>query len=134
MAVAPFGAEYTTAQQLSVACVYIDTESGESIPIFVLIVPFIAAPLQNSVLASVITFQYLQGLKLAHPVTNEDNFQISVLIGADFYWTFVEDNIVRGDGPTAQQSKLGYLLSGPTQPVTPVYHYLLSCCSHETVC
>ena len=119
IAVAPFGAEYTTAQQLSVACVYVETESGESIPISVLIVPFIAAPLQNSVRASVNTFQYLQGLKLAHPITNEDNFQISVLIGADFYWTFIEDNIVRGDGPTAQQSKLGYLLSGPTQPVTP---------------
>ena len=68
---------------------------------------------------SVNTFQYLQGLKLAHPITNEDNFQTSVLIGADFYWTFVEDNIIRGDGSTAQKSKLGYLLSGPTQPVTP---------------
>ena len=85
MVVAPFGAEYTTVQQLLVACVYIDTESGESIPIFVLIVPFITAPLQTSVFASVNTFQYLQGLKLTHPVTNEDNFQISVLIGADYY-------------------------------------------------
>ena len=42
-----------------------------------------------------------------------------VLIGADFYWTFVEDKIVRGDGPTAQQSKLGYLLSGPIHQVIP---------------
>ena len=56
---------------------------------------------------------------MAHPVTSEDNFQISVLIGADFYWTFVEDKIVRGDGPTAQQSKLGYLLSGPIYQVPP---------------
>ena len=36
-----------------------------------------------------------------------------MLIGADFYWTFVGDHTVRGEGPTAQQSKLGYLLSGP---------------------
>ena len=56
---------------------------------------------------------------MAHPITNEDNFQISVLIGEEFYWTFVEDNVGRGDGLTAQQSKLAYLLSGPTQPVTP---------------
>ena len=75
IAVAPFGAEYTKAQQLSVACVYVETECGESIPISVLIVPFIATPLQNSVRASVNTFQYLQGLKLAHPITIEDNFQ-----------------------------------------------------------
>ena len=119
IAVAPFGAEYTSAQCLSVACVFVETESGESIPITILIVPFIAAPLQSSVRASVSTFQHLQGLKLAHPITNEDNFQVSMLIGTDFYWRFIEDNIVRGDGPTAQQSKLGYLLSGPIHQATP---------------
>ena len=37
IAVAPFGAEYMTAQHLSVACVYMETESGESIPISVFI-------------------------------------------------------------------------------------------------
>ena len=31
----------------------------------------------------------------------------------DHYWSFVQDHIIRGDGPTAQQSRLGYLLSGP---------------------
>jgi len=55
----------------------------------------------------------LQGLKLAQPVTAEGNFAISLLIGTDYYWKFVQDHIVRGDSPTAQQSKLGYLLSGP---------------------
>ena len=33
-----------------------------------------------------------------------------MLIGVDYYWKIVE---VRGDGPTAVQSKLSYLLSGP---------------------
>ena len=36
-----------------------------------------------------------------------------MLIGADYYWSFVQDHVIRGDGPTAVQSKLGYLLSGP---------------------
>ena len=36
-----------------------------------------------------------------------------ILIGADYYWKFVQDTIVRGGGPIAQESKLGYLLSGP---------------------
>ena len=53
---------------------------------------------------------HLQGLKLAHPVTSNKNFTISLLIGTDYYWKFT---IIRGDGPTAQESKLGYLLSGP---------------------
>lgn len=118
IAVAPFGAEYMTAQQLSVACVYMETESREVYQSLFLLSHLLLHHFKT-VRASVNTFQYLQGLKLAHPIINEDNFQISVLIGEEFYWTFVEDNIVRGDGLTAQQSKLGYLLSGPTQPVTP---------------
>ncbi len=36
-----------------------------------------------------------------------------MLIGADYYWDIVENEIIRGDGPTAVKSKLGYLLSGP---------------------
>ena len=43
----------------------------------------------------------------------DSQFDISLLIGVDHYWKIVEDHIVRGDGPTAVQSKLGYLLSGP---------------------
>jgi len=38
-----------------------------------------------------------------------------MLIRADHYWSFVQDHIVRSNGPTAQQSKPGYLLSGPLQ-------------------
>jgi len=56
--------------------------------------------------------KYLQGLRLANPVT-KDNFDITLLIGADYYWQFVSDHIIQGDGPTAVDSKLGYLLSGP---------------------
>ncbi|KAH3841251.1 hypothetical protein DPMN_114710 [Dreissena polymorpha] len=37
---------------------------------------------------------------------------IAVLIGADHYWDLVEDTVIRGNGPTAVKSKLGYLLSG----------------------
>ena len=39
---------------------------------------------------------------------------IDVLIGSDYYWDFVTSEIVRGDfGPTAVNSKFGWLLSGP---------------------
>ena len=51
---------------------------------------------------------------LAHPPSlNADTLNIAVLIGADHYWDIVGNHIVRGDGPTAVASKLGYLLSGP---------------------
>jgi len=38
-------------------------------------------------------------------------------VGADHYWDIVGDVIIGGDGPTAVESKVGYLLSGPA-PVT----------------
>ena len=78
----------------------IETVTGELIPISTLIVPTIAAPIQNAVPVSV-----------AHPVTSNNTFTISLLIGTDYYWKFVQDTIIRGDGPIAQESKLGYLLS-----------------------
>ena len=46
-------------------------------------------------------------------VFDEENFEISLLIGAYCYWTFVEDHTIRGTGPAAVASKLGYLLSLP---------------------
>ena len=42
-----------------------------------------------------------------------EKFEISLLIGADFYWDLVGDHIVRGNRPTAMSPKLGHLLSGP---------------------
>ena len=64
-------------------------------------------------------FPHLKGLHLAHPVTSTEQFNITLLIGADHYWDVVEDHIVRSNGPTAMRSKLGYLLSGPLGAATP---------------
>ena len=78
-----------------------------------LVVPTIAAPLHNFVTSDVSKLPHLQGLKLAHPVGTPEKFDISLLLGADYYWDVAGNHIVRGEGPTAMQSKLGYLLSGP---------------------
>jgi len=88
------------------------TDRKERIPIDVLITPNIAAPIQN-LQRDVSILPHLRNLKLAHPIKTDEMFEISLLIGADAYWKLVQNHIVRGDGPTAVQSKLGYLLSGP---------------------
>ena len=75
--------------------------------------PKLAAPLQNSVRTEISKMLYLKDLQLAYPVTEDDNFEITVLVGADYYWTFIQDHVIRGNGPTAVKSCLGYLLSGP---------------------
>ena len=65
--------------------------------------------------------KHLNGLQLAIPVTKGNNFEISLLIGVDYDWEFVGNQIVQGEGPITMQSKLGYLLSGPlTLPATPL--------------
>lgn len=121
--ISAFGAQLSSTAQLGVTTVNVEALTGEQIPISVLVVPVIAVPLRNAYHLHLMHKSYLQGLRLANPVTRSGNFDISLLIGADYYWQFVGDHIVRGEGPTAMQSKLGYLLSGPLAP--PTYHFML---------
>ena len=59
IAMASFGTTSATIQKLGVTTVEVETESGELIPISVLIVPSIAAPIQNLVSTSVYTMPHL---------------------------------------------------------------------------
>ena len=88
----------SSSRSLEVATLFVHTLNSARIPISVLIVQQLAAPIQNSVHTHLSEVPYLKGLTLAHPVTGDENFQISVLIGDDYYWRFVQDEIIRGDG------------------------------------
>ena len=136
--VSSFGAQISSSKRLEVASMFVYTLNGSRIPISVLTVLQLAAPIRNSLRACLRDIPYLQRLPLAHPVTGDENFEISILIGADYYWHFIQDNkisiltgadyywhfiqdnIVRGDGPTAVQSHLGYILSGPLHLPKPI--------------
>ena len=107
------------SQKTDVVSINFKTKSGKSIPLLVLIVPDIAVPLKNITNERVTHLPYLKGLPLAHPVTTDENFRISLLIGVDHHWDIIEDDIIRGDNPTAVRSKLGYLLSGPLPVIQP---------------
>ena len=109
---AAFGSSSKKVSHIDTATIYLLTNSREKIAIDVLIVPTIAVPLRSRQ-RNITSLPYLHGLKLAHPLTGEDIFSISLLIGADKYWDIVGNRVIRGDGPTAVQSKIGYLLSGP---------------------
>ena len=120
ISLAAFGADTSTPQHLDVTDVTIVSQTGEMIPLSVLVVPKIAAPLHCVTTSKLRELSYLRDLTLAHPIMKENSqFDISLLIGVDYYWNIVEDHIVRGDGPTAVQSKLGYLLSGPLALSSP---------------
>ena len=39
--------------------------------------------------------------------------EVDILVGADFYWTFVTGKVIRApQGPTALETRLGWVLSG----------------------
>ena len=84
-------------------------------------VDFICSPLSNhSVEIAQQNFPYLQGLQFADvspfPEGGSENLEIDLMIGADFYWSFIQSNVVRGEsgnGPVALSTRLGYVLSGP---------------------
>ncbi|XP_063435994.1 uncharacterized protein LOC134716907 [Mytilus trossulus] len=113
LSIATFGSTTKKVRNLDKTTINLKSTEGELIPIKVLIVPTIASPLQTHNIGITQKFSYLRGLQLAHPVMEGEQFEISLLIGGDFYWDIVQDKIVRGNGPTAVSSKIGYLLSGP---------------------
>lgn len=72
------------------------TKSGDTVPLSVFVVPQIATLLQNTTSINVTCLPHLRDLQLAHPLTAEREFEISLLVGADHYWDIVGDHIVRG--------------------------------------
>jgi len=110
-------------RRLDVYTVYLEIITGDQLPLSVLLVPTIAAPIQNASRSAIASLPYLKGLKLANPLTAGEQFNITLLIGTDYYWQVVENEIVRGQCPVAMKS-FSYLLSGLlTGPLTsPTKH------------
>jgi len=78
--VAPLGADTITPYNLGVALIHVVTQTGKSIPLSVLIVPKIAAPLHTVSHVELNKLPYFHGLTLAHPVSGGKPFEISLLI------------------------------------------------------
>ena len=88
-------------KNLPVDIIQVQTVAGVKTTISVLIVSKIAPPLQNLLHTLLQNILYLKGLQLAHPMTDNENLEISVLIRIDYYWSFVEDHVICGSGPIA---------------------------------
>ena len=76
----------------------------------------ICAPLQNQCIElSRDNIPHLQGLELADNSFGYSELEIDLLVGADFYWTSITGHIIREEyGPTAVESHVGWILSGPS--------------------
>ncbi|KAL9976468.1 hypothetical protein ACROYT_G013775 [Oculina patagonica] len=59
-------------------------------------------------------YPHLQGLPLADYSQGDEELEVDILIGADYYWSVVQNHVVRGEihDPVAIRTRLGYVLSG----------------------
>lgn len=73
----------------------------------------ITAPLRGNAHWNLGSLPHLWELRLARPISTDESFEVSFLIGTDHFWDQVEVQVIRRDGPTTVASKPGYLLSGP---------------------
>ena len=90
------------------------TNSRDTTSLSVLVVSCIATPLQDtSITVNHLISVIFYNLQLAHPLNAEQEFEISLLIGADHYSGIVKDHVVRAMGPTVVDFNL---LSGTIQP------------------
>ena len=63
-------------------------------------------------------FQHLSGLDLADDYESNDAKHVDILIGADYFYTFIGDKVIRGaGGPVAVETSFGFTLSGGIPPL-----------------
>ena len=77
------------------------------------IVPIICEPLIGQPIDVCIN-PHLTGLELADWADQGSGLEVDTLIGSDYCWDLVTGAVSKStDGPTAIQTKLGWVLSGP---------------------
>ena len=115
-----FGSKVEKVQVCDVVNLAIKTKNGMSLVVSLLTVPMVCEPLSGQPLNLASEhFPYLAGLDLADSSSLEDNLDIGILIGADQYWKLVTGKIRQeGTGPTAVETKLGWVLYGPVPGVS----------------
>ena len=79
-------------------------------------------------------YEHLSGLELANSgsITGELGIDI-LLIGSDHYWRLVTGRVLReASGPTAVETQLGWVLSGPVEEMPPETTIINFVATHTT--
>ena len=111
-----FGESDATLRTCEIVQVGIKTLCDTTVYIQAYVVPVICGPLtQQPTELTRSSYEHLRELPLADRAGG-GVLPVSILIGADYYWSLVEGTLVRGAPwePVALATKLGFVLSGPT--------------------
>ena len=110
-----FGSDSTTLQTVEMTRVAIALKTGNPVHVLFSTVPLICEPLSCQPIAyTKEKYRHLAELDLADFSRVGDELQIDALIGSDHYWQLVTGTVIQAEsGPTAIQTHLGWVLSGP---------------------
>jgi len=117
-----FGNETGTYRTCDVVSLGLRPLDGGLLQLSTVLVPHICNPMSIQSIASCkLLYSHIAGLKLADPGETVGELKVDVLIGSDHYWEVVTGKIVEGQGgPVAIETKLGWVLSGPIDKLTPM--------------
>ena len=113
--------EQLTDCDLTTICMTSVEPGGISMYLNAYTVPFICSPVSNQCIdLAQKSYPHLMDLKLADSSEGTLDLEVDCMIGADYYWTLVTDEVKRGliPGPVAIRTTLGWVLSGPVNPGT----------------
>ena len=85
-------------------------------------VELICGPIANQTIqVAQHSYPHLQNLPLADYSVGDEDLEVDILIGADYYWSIVQSHVVRREchGPFALRTRLGYVLSVPVSVASP---------------
>ena len=120
MLIKTFGSAVECRRSCNVVRVAVRTKDKGLLELQFLTVPLVCEPLSGQPISyAVERYPHLSNLELADPVHHSsDNMEINVLIGSDQYWQMVTETILRGvSGPTAIETRFGWVLSGPAEGI-----------------
>ena len=92
-----------------------DLKNETTFEVSLFAIPFICEPLSIQPITCVTEkYSQLSNLELADYSSGNEELNIDILIGSEYYWRLVTGEVIRGDdGSTAVHTKPGWVLSGP---------------------
>ena len=110
---------HTSKKSYDVAHVDVKTNEGLK-TIEVLVTDEIVKPINQEGWAACKEYNHIAGLKLANDFS-EKTFTVDMLIGCDYAFEFLENRLIKGNGPTVQFANIGCLVSGPLKPKNQIH-------------
>ena len=119
MAIVTFGSRGEKSSVCEVVDICMKLESGRVKDLTRFVVPIICEALAyQPITLCRDSYQHLAGLPLADQSDGTDALEVDILIGCDYYWSFITGETKRGDnGPVGVHTELGWVLSGPIGPI-----------------